>query len=103
MLSIEASAEVWRKLASLPERPSHTSVSAACPKTATRAIRAVWGDDPAAHQVALLTIERGGHAEPSPSRRYPNLFKRFPGRQHAGVEIAEEAWAFFSTKRASAT
>jgi hypothetical protein len=27
------------------------------------------------------------------------LFSRFPGRQNAGTEIAEEAWAFFKDKR----
>lgn len=102
MLGIEATAAIWRRLAGLQEQPSSTRIFAPGRDTLTQATRTVWGDDPTGHQVALLTIERGGHAEPSPSRRYPGLFSRFPGRQNGDVEVAEEAWEFFSHKRAVA-
>lgn len=99
MLGIEASAAVWRQLAGLPDVPD----IAAVPNSgkATRAIRYTWHDDAHAQQVRLLTIEGGGHAEPSMKKRYPGMFSRFPGRQNADVEIAEEAWSFFKEKRLS--
>ena len=100
MLGMEATASIWRTLAGLPERPALIRHFPQPDGDATRATCTVWGDDPTRVQVALLTVEGGGHAEPSGRRRYPGLFSRFPGRQHGGLEIAEEAWAFFRDKRA---
>lgn len=98
MLGIEATVDVWRKLAGLPAQPVRTNAFAQCPGEPTQARLTVWGNDPAATQVALLKIEGGGHAEPSRMRRYPAMFNRFPGRQNGDLEIAEQAWAFFKDK-----
>jgi polyhydroxybutyrate depolymerase len=97
MLGIEASAAAWRELAGLPEVPDIAPVNAR-DNGATRAIRYTWGGNSSARQVRLLKIEGGGHAEPSKRKRYPGAFERFPGRQNADVEIAEEAWSFFKEK-----
>lgn len=98
MLGIEATVDVWRKLAGLPAQPASASQFAQRPAELTQAALQVWGDDPAATQVALLKIEGGGHAEPSRTRRYPAMFNHFPGRQNGDLEIAEQAWAFFKGK-----
>lgn len=98
MLGIEATVDVWRKLASLPAKPASSTRFAQRPGEPTKATLTVWGNDPAATQVALLKIEGGGHAEPSATRRYPAMFNRFPGRQNGDLEIAEQAWAFFKDK-----
>ncbi len=92
-LGIEASAAAWRKLARLEGEPAIDGSSSA--------IRHTWGPHPGALQVVLLKIVGGGHAEPSRRKRYPGMFSRFPGRQNAKLEIAEEAWAFFKDKRRS--
>lgn len=97
MLGIEASAAVWRELAGLPEVADIAAVNAG-DSGATRAVRYTWGSVSSANQVRLLKIEGGGHAEPSSRKRYPGAFKRFPGRQSADLETAEEAWAFFKEK-----
>lgn len=91
MMGIEATADVWRKLAGLPEAASLVPAGSA--------MRHTWGANASALQVVLLKITGGGHAEPSRKKRYPGLFKRFPGHQNADLEIAEEAWAFFKEKR----
>lgn len=91
MLGIEASADIWRKLARLPQTPCTSSIGAIT--------RHTWGEQAGAVQVALLTIKDGGHAELSRKKRYPGLFSHFPGRQSDDLEIAEEAWAFFRDKR----
>lgn len=91
MLGIESTVEVWRTLAKLPDAPSQLVVGST--------IRDTWGDNASSLQVVLLKIIGGGHAEPSRKKRYPGLFKYFPGRQSADLEIAEEAWAFFKEKR----
>ncbi|WP_426162886.1 alpha/beta hydrolase family esterase [Pseudoduganella sp. R-34] len=97
-LGMEATAAVWRKLARLANEP-YIEHLAATNGDSTRAIRYTWGDRAEEVQVSLLKIVGGGHAEPSRKKRYPGLFSRFPGRQNAGIEIAEEAWTFFKDKR----
>lgn len=92
-LGIDATAAIWRKLAGLEEEPVIDGSAGV--------IRHTWGKLPGSLQVVLLKIIGGGHAEPSRKKRYPGLFSRFPGRQSADVEIAEEAWAFFKDKRRS--
>lgn len=98
MVGIEATVALWRQLAGLPERPSRSMQFAQQRGEPSQASLTVWGDDPAAIQVALLRIAGGGHAEPSRVRRYPGLFNRFPGRQNGDCEIAEQAWEFFKKK-----
>ncbi|WP_426338882.1 alpha/beta hydrolase family esterase [Pseudoduganella sp. S-14] len=97
-LGMEGTAAVWRKLARLAGEPAVEHL-AATKGDSTRAIRYTWGDRAEEVQVRLLKIVGGGHAEPSRKKRYPGLFSRFPGRQNAGFEIAEEAWTFFKDKR----
>jgi polyhydroxybutyrate depolymerase len=91
-LGIEATAAVWRKLAGIADEPVVEQVGVS-------AIRHTWSGQRGALQVVLLKLLGGGHAEPSRKKRYPGMFNRFPGRQNADVEIAEEAWAFFKDKR----
>jgi len=91
-LGIEATAAVWRKLAGLAGEPLVEQMAAG-------AVRHTWSEPHNAVQVVLLKLLGGGHAEPSRKKRYPGLFSRFPGRQNANVEIAEEAWSFFKDRR----
>jgi polyhydroxybutyrate depolymerase len=95
-LGIEATAAVWRKVAGLAGEPVVEQVGAS-------AIRHTWCGQRGAVQVVLLKLLGGGHAEPSRKKRYPGMFNRFPGRQNADVEIADEAWAFFKDKRRAPT
>jgi polyhydroxybutyrate depolymerase len=97
MLGIEASAAVWRELAGLGEVPDIAPVDAG-ERGPTRAIRYTWGGNSSAHQIRLVKIVGGGHAEPSRTKRYPGVLKHFPGLQSADLEIAEEAWSFFREK-----
>jgi polyhydroxybutyrate depolymerase len=64
----------------------------------TRATRLVYGTA-AGPQVELLTIERGGHVEPSLAYHYGRLYERLVGSQNRDFESAEEAWTFFAPKR----
>jgi polyhydroxybutyrate depolymerase len=65
----------------------------------TSASRQTWGDD-AGPQVQVLTIDRGGHIEPSLKYDYPVLYRLVVGAQNHDLEAAEEAWSFFRNKRA---
>lgn len=98
MLAIESSTAIWRELASLPDTPEVAAVADNATDARTRAIRYTWGESGGALQVRLIKVEGGGHAEPSRKKRYPGLFNRFPGRQNADFEVAEEAWSFFKDK-----
>jgi polyhydroxybutyrate depolymerase len=66
---------------------------------ATRAHKATYGSD-AGPQVAVITIENGGHVEPSKRFHYPALYTRIVGVQNRDFEAAEEAWSFFKSKKA---
>ena len=64
---------------------------------ATRARKATYGPD-AGPQVVVITIDNGGHVEPSKRFHYPALYTRIVGAQNRDFEAAEEAWAFFKMK-----
>ena len=66
---------------------------------ATRAHKATYGPD-AGPQVVVVTIDNGGHVEPSKRFHYPALYSRIVGVQNRDLEAAEEAWSFFKTKKA---
>jgi polyhydroxybutyrate depolymerase len=51
-------------------------------------------------QVGFITIEGGGHVEPSKTRNYGWLYSKLVGAQNKDLESAEEAWQFFRTKSA---
>jgi polyhydroxybutyrate depolymerase len=48
--------------------------------------------------VELLTIEHGGHVEPSLRFHYGPLYEKIVGPQNRDLESAEQAWAFFAPK-----
>ncbi|WP_218164834.1 alpha/beta hydrolase family esterase [Pseudoduganella namucuonensis] len=102
MLGIETTAAIWRELAGLTKMADISPVATPQSHPTTRAIRYTWRANSSTRQVRLVKIEGGGHAEPSGKKRYPCIFNRFPGRQNADLEIAEEAWSFFKEKRLSA-
>jgi polyhydroxybutyrate depolymerase len=66
---------------------------------ATRAHEATYGPD-VGPQVVVITIDNGGHVEPSKRFHYPALYSRIVGAQNRDFEAAEEAWSFFKTKSA---
>jgi polyhydroxybutyrate depolymerase len=103
VVGVERAAAFWRKLDGLPDEPTSTySFAHRDAQDPTRAVRTVWGAETGAVQVELLRIEQGGHVEPSASQRIRRLYAAVVGRQNGDVEIAEEAWALFRTKRALA-
>ncbi|MCV2358610.1 hypothetical protein LNV08_06425 [Paucibacter sp. TC2R-5] len=101
MLGIEASALVWRQLAGLTGDAVSHEFPHRQAKDKTRATRWIWGKDPQQLQVSLIRIDRGGHAEPSPTRRYPRWINWLTGAQNADFETAELGWEFFKDKRAA--
>jgi polyhydroxybutyrate depolymerase len=101
VMSIEDSVRVWRELAGLPDSPRVNEIAPATGRGRTRATRFMWGDASDGLQVGLYRIDKGGHAEPSRTRRYPGFLNRLVGPQNGDVEIAEAAWEFFRDKRAS--
>lgn len=67
---------------------------------ATRARKTTYGPD-AGPQVVVITIDKGGHVEPSKRYHYGALYSRIVGAQNRDLETAEEAWAFFTGKARS--
>lgn len=67
------------------------------PADNTRANRLTWG--PASGlQVEVITIQNGGHIEPSLVYHYGWLYHQLVGAQNSDFESAEEAWSFFRNK-----
>ncbi len=63
----------------------------------TSAASATYGPDNGP-QVELLTIQHGGHVEPSLRYHYGMLYSHLVGAQSRDLESAEEAWKFFRGK-----
>ena len=63
----------------------------------TRANRLTWGPN-SGPQVEMITIQNGGHIEPSLIYHYGWLYHQLVGAQNSDFEIAEEAWSFFRNK-----
>ena len=99
VIGIEAAADFYRRLDKLPLKPAmKDSFAHHDDADPTRAHRARWGADAKAPQVELITIEGGGHVEPSESQRIARFYARIVGPQNGDLEAAEEAWAFFKDK-----
>lgn len=49
-------------------------------------------------EVELYKVINGGHAEPSETERYGNLFLAIVGNQNGDFEMANEIWNFFRNK-----
>jgi polyhydroxybutyrate depolymerase len=63
----------------------------------TSAASATYGPD-SGPQVELLTVQHGGHVEPSLRYHYGLLYSHVVGAQSRDLESAEEAWKFFGGK-----
>ncbi len=63
----------------------------------TRASKATYGPN-SGPQVEMLTIQNGGHIEPSLIYHYGWLYHQLVGTQNSDFESAEEAWSFFKDK-----
>jgi polyhydroxybutyrate depolymerase len=91
--------DFWVHADGLDNAPALNSVFVhRSPDDPTQAIRQTWG--PAAGpQVELVTIQGGGHVEPSLLYHYGWFYTRLVGTQNRDFESVEEAWSFFRTKR----
>lgn len=98
-LGTEQTVAIWRQLAGLPDTPAVYRFPHLHPDDPTSATRYVWGADPAGVQVEFLTIEGGGHVEADRNNTLPWLLRKLAGEMNHAVDTADEAWAFFRTKR----
>jgi polyhydroxybutyrate depolymerase len=97
VVSVAATRDFWLRADDLL---STKPVEVAFPhdgEDATRAHKATYGPS-AGPQVVVVTIDHGGHIEPSKRFHYPAVYSRIVGVQNRDLEAAEEAWIFFKTK-----
>lgn len=100
-ISAEESVAVWRKLAGLPDAPAVYRYPHLRQDDPTSATRYVWGADPEGVQVEFVKIEGGGHVGASKAEDLPWLLRKLVGAMNHDLEMAEEAWSFFQTKRSA--
>lgn len=100
VVSAADSAEFWRRADTLAAEPTMENLPHSDPSDPTSVSRKTWGADPAKPQVELVTIQGGGHVEPSREISAGILYRAYAGRQNRDFETAEAAWAFFKDKRA---
>ncbi len=97
--SAEATRDFWLRVDGLrntaPTRYTFPHLSS----DGTSAVKTIYGEDDGP-QIELLTIERGGHIEPSLRFQYGPVLRSLVGAQSRDLESAEEAWRFFRTKTA---
>ncbi|HEY0065366.1 MAG TPA: PHB depolymerase family esterase [Telluria sp.] len=99
-LSLEASVDIWRKLAGLEAQPvsyRYPHLQAGDPTSATRL---TWGADPAQLQIELLRIDGGGHTGSSRTEDLSWVLRKLMGDMNHDEDTPEAAWRFFEHKRA---
>jgi polyhydroxybutyrate depolymerase len=101
VLSVDATRDFWLHVDGLDKSPRVRSSFPHRGEDATRASKVTYGPD-GGPQVEVVTIEGGGHVEPSLRFHYGALYSRIVGMQSRDVEAAEEAWTFFRDKQADA-
>jgi polyhydroxybutyrate depolymerase len=97
VLGVDATRDFWLRADNLL---GAVPVSHAVPHLGsdpTSAVRTTYGSAPGP-QVETLTIEHGGHVEPSLRFHYGPVYGMLVGRQNRDLESAEEAWSFFKNK-----
>ena len=100
VLGVEATRDFWLRVDGLQNARPVTMTIPHRGNDQTRAAKSTFGTD-GGPQVELLTIEHGGHIEPSLRYHYGPLYERLVGTQNRDLESAEEAWAFFAPKRSN--
>lgn len=99
VMSAPATRDFWLKVDGLSEaKPEEFTFPHRQGVESTRATRLVYGGA-TGPQVELLTVEGGGHVEPSLAFHYGALYEGIVGAQNHDFESAEEAWEFFAPKR----
>ena len=98
VLSAEATLDLWRRVDGLDNVAPVTMTYPHLGPDNTKARSASYGPD-TGPQVELLTIDHGGHVEPSLRFHYGPLYEHLVGPQNRDFESAEKAWAFFAPKR----
>ncbi len=97
VLGAEATRDFWRRVDGLDHvAPVAKTLPHVGPDN-TRARSVSYGPD-TGPQVELVTIEHGGHVEPSLRFHYGPLYEQLVGPQNRDFESAEFAWAFFAPK-----
>jgi polyhydroxybutyrate depolymerase len=97
VLGAEATRDLWRRVDGLKQVAPVAKSFAHLGADATRVRSVSYGPD-TGPQVELVTIEHGGHIEPSLRFHYGPLYEHLVGLQNRDFESAEHAWAFFAPK-----
>lgn len=102
VIGAPATRDFWLRADGLSGVPAQTySLSHLDADDPTRVSAQIYGDN-GGPQVEMVTIQNGGHVEPSLRYHYGWLYSRLVGRQNRDFESAERAWAFFKPKRSLA-
>ncbi|HEY4038804.1 MAG TPA: hypothetical protein VGM15_08280 [Burkholderiaceae bacterium] len=97
VMSAEATRDYWLRVDGLNATYGVTLTFAHRGSDVTRASKVLYGPD-AGPQVEMLTIDHGGHVEPSLRYHYGPIYSQLVGPQNRDLESAEEAWSFFRKK-----
>jgi polyhydroxybutyrate depolymerase len=97
VMSAEATRDYWLRVDGLSAVTGVTAVFPHLGHDTTRASKTTYGSD-VGPQVEMLTIEHGGHVEPSLRFHYGPIYRQLVGVQNRDLESAEEAWSFFRSK-----
>jgi polyhydroxybutyrate depolymerase len=98
VIGAEATRDFWLRADGLagtaPVTYAFPHLTASDPTTASRLI---YGPK-RGPQVEMITVQNGGHVEPSLTVHYGWLYRKLVGNQNSDFESAEAAWNFFKDK-----
>lgn len=92
VLSVPATVDYFRQLASLDATPEVTQFPDRDPGDSSTVARSLWSA-PGKRSVALYTINGGGHSVPYPGKHGMRLL----GNSNRDIHAADEIWAFFES------
>jgi polyhydroxybutyrate depolymerase len=97
VIGAAATRDFWLRADGLEHAKPVSSSFPNLPASGTLALKTVYGPD-RGPQVEMISIQDGGHVEPSLRYHYGRLYARLVGNQNQDFESAEEAWSFFRNK-----
>lgn len=100
-LATPAAVAYWTEVNATDRQPTYHVFPDLAPEEDSQVIRYTYAHGRDGTEVVLYEVINGGHTEPSRQERYRRLYEWIVGNQNHDIEMANEVWQFFKTKRRS--
>jgi polyhydroxybutyrate depolymerase len=99
VLSTPDSVNYWVNINETKQKPVIYKFKDTNQRDKSTVIRHSYKDGKENTEVVLYEVRNGGHTEPSLTEKYRRIYRRIVGNQNYDIEMADEVWQFFKTRR----